>query len=131
MALSFTSCDLDKTLGQLFGHVTLETLDLSKGEYYACKSIYNNYVGIWDQCLEAYHVEWYGFANLKEMQVAFAKSKLYTDIRRYPDVGLDIYISWTYHRTETEDNKKTPYQSENLLDMLLKLDLNELLCLGI
>jgi hypothetical protein len=92
--LFLTTIDFDKTLSQLFNGLTLDNLDLTRADYYACQAIYHNYKYVWEESIELYQVAWYGFKTMNEMRIAFIKSKIFNDIQRYPDVPLQTYVQW-------------------------------------
>jgi hypothetical protein len=128
--LFFAQVDLNKTLGELYGDISFDTLLLSKKDYHVCKMIHYNYSAIWDKRIESYQIELFGFHDLDHLRNTFLKSKLYSDIHRYPDLPLRTYVQWCLceipHNEGDEKNSNL-----SLFDLLTALDLTTLIDLGL
>ena len=142
--LFLSDVDHNKTLSQLYGDVSLDNMGLTRKEYYACKAIYNNYTSVWQGDIEPYHIEWFGFNCIEDMRIAFMKSKIYNDIRRFPDVPLQTYVQWCtcgrgdevclkLKMSDTLDIKNIGgfVVTIGLINILDMLDTTQLLALGI
>lgn len=128
--LFFVQADLNKTLGELYGDISFETLMLSSKDYHVCKIIHDNYINIWERHLENCHIQWFGFHDLEHLHHTFIKSKLYSDIHRYPNILLETYIQWCVGKVlENESDEKN--KSMDLFNVLKILELNQLLNLGL
>jgi hypothetical protein len=137
--LFFTKIDFNKTLSQLYGGLTLDALDLTRKDYYACKNIYYNYKYVWEESIELYQVQLCGFKTMNDMRIAFIKSKIYNDVHRYPDVPLQTYVQWCIGKDKdafeicknNTINNNECIVSINLIDLLDTFETNSLMCLRV
>ncbi len=125
----FSYDDKDKTLSQLYSSNTLDEWKLTLKDLYGCKTIHNNYKGIWDMSLDLIQIEWCGFASFEDMKNAFIRCKLYSDINRFPNLSLETYITYCGVSNVVWCRKKGTYHT--LYDLLDSLDIDQLIDLGI
>ncbi len=130
MAFAFTESQLDEECVGVFGSACFEKVGITRNTYNLCELIDNRYWGSWERKINMAQLNYYGFDTLDDFKNVYARAHLYNALRFSPNRTVREFLQFYSRKVKRFHNKDIDCNKKNIVEFLLSMSVEELLCVG-